>query len=245
MAQLKSFQLLILMIDVIKFKSANDVSRGSYAIRKIKQEFAKAFRTLVAMFGVSYSTDGIIQPPTSSNTMVTLLGTILHVDRAILEHRDFLENFYYKLVTGLPSIPAPPQPKAVEFQKRKRQSDPHPEIIFIEDSTDNEKPRAKESKDLPRKKRKNAESERVAASEKSMGKKRAAASDSEDPDIAAYYGRNPNDKYLKETDGLDYSTHFDGPAFDGFNAPPASSPKKKKGKKSNPAKGKQKAKYNY
>ena len=117
----------------------NDISRGSYSHRLIVVEFGKAYRSLIAMIGAGYVRRGVKQniKPGKDKFMITILGSILTVNRSVLEHREFIHKRYDEISKGdLASVSPPRRPKPIELQKRKRDED---EIIYIEDSnTDDE-----------------------------------------------------------------------------------------------------------
>ena len=72
----------------------NDVSRGSYNVRKIRNDFQRAFHRLTFTMGTFVSRQ---QSNKTLKPLNTLLGTIIAVDRKILVHREYIEEKYIEL----------------------------------------------------------------------------------------------------------------------------------------------------
>ncbi|KAJ2995755.1 hypothetical protein HDV02_000499 [Globomyces sp. JEL0801] len=189
----------------------NDLTTGSYNYPKVKSSFRNAFMVLTSMIGAAYErrtmlSDPIkrrrfirdsIEPGEDPNLyMITLLGSILTIDRNVLKQRDYVEAQYEKYVHGglgeslLDHSYRPPVPERAEGKKRKR-DDVYENIIYVDDSDV-----SSSSVDQPTK----------AKSKKNKKKKKDQVS-SDDSDIVAYYGdrqkrMRSTSANLLETDGL-------------------------------------------
>jgi DNA polymerase sigma len=199
----------------------NDVSRGSYAIRQVRSEFGRAYRTLAAMIGSAYENGGIRQDRgKKDNLMITILGSIITISPKVIEHREFLEAKYEELQSGKQNkskLEAPEVEKPAEVQKRKRDSPPPVEddVIYISASSDAEP-------SSPRKRQKPRQSPTASRSRErrsTRSNRSTTRSETAEGDITEYYNMNPNSTMLRDSDGLDYGERFGGPKFSGFNAP--------------------------
>jgi DNA polymerase sigma len=90
--------------------SSNDVPRGSYAIHVVRQAFGKAFiriSSIIAeyenqMYNYNYEMqqweDGISRrKPKRPQRPNTVLGSIITINKAVIEHRDYIAEKYVEL----------------------------------------------------------------------------------------------------------------------------------------------------
>lgn len=125
----------------------NDVSSGSYRYEAVKWAFGRAFTTLTTIIGAGYEHQlkdpNLDSIPDTDETMLTVLGNIITINRDVLEQREYIQVQYEKYLNGQLKIDlfetVDDLPK-MKPQKRKLDN-----VLYIEAQSD-------ESIDLPRKK---------------------------------------------------------------------------------------------
>lgn len=149
-----------------------------------------------------------VEEKMDSRDMITLLGSILTLQRSVLEQREFVANQYEKFKNGtlldddISLLEKPYVPKPVEVQKRKRG--------FSEDAVyfDASDLSSEEDAQLQASSKKGKEAApSVPKKKKSKDTKPGKDQSDDDGDITAYYGMQSmkiNNPELEETDGLDY-----------------------------------------
>ncbi len=124
------------------------MSVGSFNFPAVRHAFQSAYMTLTCMIGAAYernrdqSKNEKNSVSTTSRTMITLLGSILTLDRKVLEQRDFIQSLYEKFKDGeliedsfgLRNMQSPPKVK--ENHKRKRDDSDSDDVLYIEESSD-------------------------------------------------------------------------------------------------------------
>lgn len=174
--------------------------------------------------------------------MITVLGSILTLERSVLEQREFVEQKYREIQAGIPQILSKVEvelpPKAAELQKRKRhEHNEHVQDVVYVAGTSEESESEEEIPMEPKHKRpknKTYKFESFNSNNPEGGKgprkrkpAKAEVENDSEVEITAYYKINPNDASLRESDGLDYGEKFGGKKFDGFNGGGVKGDKKK------------------
>lgn len=136
----------------------NDVSIGSYNYYNVKRSFMNAYRLLTSMIGFGHERNERTERSSNKNNnnttfkikpnqseMVTLLGSILTVDRQVLEQRDLVEAVYelymdgsidvdsYDLDGSFVGSPTTSGTHVKVQTKRKRSVSPQLSVVYTDD----------------------------------------------------------------------------------------------------------------
>lgn len=124
----------------------NDISVGSYNYAMVKSSFMHAFTLLTAMIGTSHdrttaTTDTIKKSTTwtvksGDRTMVSVLGSILTIDKNVMELRDVSERLYEEIIVnngGVVDVGV----DNIKTVKKKVQG-AAVDVVFVEDDTEDQ-----------------------------------------------------------------------------------------------------------
>lgn len=188
--------------------NSNDVGRGSYNFQQIKHEFFRAAIVLQSMVGAGYEqyndiadNKGRFRHLTDKEDdrhMVTILGSILTIDRKVLEHRDFVNQRYNDLQSSDPDVVASAMnnldnhktsPSPTKDRKRKRKKDNNHVFVEHDSGADSAASISSDSLEDSRGKKK---------------RKRNKAYHNSPINDAGFNGHSPNSRDAIRTDGLGY-----------------------------------------
>jgi hypothetical protein len=158
-----------------------------------------------------------------SSLMITVLGSILTLERSVLEQRLFVEKCYEQIQNGTPEVlefvNRPELPVAAEFVKRKRDDE---EVVYVAASSEES-----DEETMHHSKRKRTEKSPKKSHTKGKAPTQAKKSPNgktyEEVEFAEYQKQRIRNEDFVEEDGLRYSPKLTGDKFAGFQRTPSSS----------------------